>query len=232
MHNCAMNTPTCLACNGYGYVYVTDDVRDSRFGRASPCPQCRGGERGERLRRLGAICRIPPRYANARLTNFSDVVRHRVEHALVRSRSEQTFLTVWGGVGVGKTHLLSALVHEGVQRGLLSVFATWPELIQHLRELQRHHVSSDDFWSTLLQADVLALDEVDKSSGTDWVGERLFALLNTRYNQSKGLTALASNHALERGRGFFGETFGPLESRLLAVGNVTLSLGFQDRRLA
>lgn len=222
---------TCLVCNNYRFVYVTDDMEDPRFGRGKPCPQCMGGEAGVRQVRLSSTCRVPPRYRFAAISHFQDYAP-ALQTALDESRRRRIFCTVWGSFGTGKTHLLAGVVNVAVKGGLVAVYATWGEVLDHLRSAYASKVENDAdaFWQTLLDADVLALDEVDKPSVTDWAADKLFQLINHRYNDITKLTLFATNRRFQPGDALISDAPGPFESRLRERGNLIIALGGIDRR--
>lgn len=222
---------TCLVCNDYRFVYVTDDLKHPLFGKGQPCPQCMGGEAGMRQNRLSAACRVPPRYRQAVISHFPDYAPV-LQSSLDDSRRHRVFITVWGSFGTGKTHLLAAVVNTAVKSGLVGVYATWGEVLDHLRSAYANRIEddADKFWQQLLDADVLALDEVDKPSSTDWAADKLFQLVNTRYNDITRLTLFATNKRFHPGDALISDSPGPFESRLREKGNLIIALGGQDRR--
>lgn len=223
----------CLVCANKRFVYVTDNPKDPRFGKGFPCPQCMGGEAGVRQVRLSGTCRVPPRYRNAKIANFRDYAAS-LQSAIDDSRRRRIFVTVWGSFGTGKTHLLTAVVNDAVNRGLVGVYATWGEVLDHLRNVYANRVEddADAFWQSLLDSDVLALDEVDKPSSTDWTADKLFQLVNSRYNDVTKLTLFATNRRFALGDAIIGDVPGPFESRLRERGNLIIALGGPDLRRA
>ncbi len=95
-------------------------------------------------------------------------------------------LFIYGGVGLGKTHLINAIGHETIVRqGRSSVFylsseTFTNELISHLRRDRM-----DDFKSKFRQADVLILDDVQFLSGRERTQEEFFHTFNTLYESHK-----------------------------------------------
>jgi len=222
---------TCLVCDDKRFVYVTDNQRDPRFGKGFPCPQCMGGAAGVRQVRLSSTCRVPPRYRSAAIAHFRDYAVS-LQSALDDSRRRRIFCTVWGSYGTGKTHLLAGVVNDGVRAGLVGVYATWGEVLDHLRSAYANRVEddADKFWQSLLDADVLALDEVDKPASTDWAADKLFQLINHRYNDVTKLTLFATNKRFQPGDALTSDEPGPFESRLRERGNLIIALGGPDLR--
>jgi chromosomal replication initiator protein len=94
-------------------------------------------------------------------------------------------LFIYGGVGLGKTHLINAIGHETLskQRGnifYLSSESFTNELIAHLRRDRM-----DDFKNKFRQADVLILDDVQFLSGRERTQEEFFHTFNTLHDAHK-----------------------------------------------
>lgn len=221
---------TCMVCKGYGFVeYYCEHTSDPRFGKAIPCPQCQGGEAGFRARQLERVSRVPERFRSAHTEDFPQhTLREYMEEALHR----RLFITVWGAAGVGKTHMLTSVINDSVAEGQTAVYVKWSELLDHLRSAFNNNVSAevDEYWKTLKDSDVLAIDEVDKARTTDYAYEKLFELVDHRYGKMTGLTLFATNKRFQAGDALAGDSPGPLESRLRERGNVIIPMGNVDRR--
>jgi chromosomal replication initiator protein len=95
-------------------------------------------------------------------------------------------LFIYGGVGLGKTHLINAIGHEAiVKQGCKSVFylsseTFTNELIAHLRRDRM-----DDFKTKFRQADVLILDDIQFLSGRERTQEEFFHTFNTLHQSHK-----------------------------------------------
>jgi len=95
-------------------------------------------------------------------------------------------LFIYGGVGLGKTHLINAIGHETlVRQGRSSIFYLSSEsftnqLISHLRSDRM-----DDFKNKFRQADVLILDDVQFLSGRERTQEEFFHTFNSLYESHK-----------------------------------------------
>jgi len=95
-------------------------------------------------------------------------------------------LFIYGGVGLGKTHLINAIGHEAiVKQGCKSVFylsseSFTNELISHLRRDRM-----DEFKSKFRQADILILDDVQFLSGRERTQEEFFHTFNTLHQSHK-----------------------------------------------
>lgn len=115
-------------------------------------------------------------------------------------------LFIYGGVGLGKTHLINAIGHETmVKQGRSSIFylsseSFTNELISHLRRDRM-----DDFKNKFRQADLLILDDVQFLSGRERTQEEFFHTFNTLYESHKQIILTSDK---------FPNEIGGLEERL------------------
>jgi DNA replication protein DnaC len=147
------------------------------------CQVCSSGKQQEYLARY---CRLRGDDLECTLNGFW--VQQHGPAPLAAARnvlSGQGWLTLVGGPGTGKSFLLKAVVHQAVQQGLLAVYITLPELLDHLRRSYdpEAKVSHDGLWDNLLNCVVLAVDEADKYQATPWAEEKLFILADDRYRR-------------------------------------------------
>lgn len=108
------------------------------------------------------------------------------------------WLVLQGAPGTGKTHLAAAIANERRARGHSAYFITAPDLLDYLRSAfaPDSKVSYDKVFEAVRTAPLLVLDDLGAQSSTQWAQEKLFQLLNYRYNA--GLpTVITSNLALE-----------------------------------
>ena len=97
-------------------------------------------------------------------------------------------LTLWGGVGNGKTMCLQAVVNELIERAVMSVYITAFDLFSHIRDAfnAQREITSESAYNRLLRFEkvrVLAIDELDKVRPTDWMLEQLTNLVDKRHRR-------------------------------------------------
>ncbi len=110
----------------------------------------------------------------------------------------QGWLVLLGGYGCGKTHLAAAIANQVVDRGQPVLFVVVPDLLDHLRATfgPNSPVSYDQRFDEVRNAPLLILDDLGTQSSTPWAQEKLFQILNYRYN-ARLPTVITSNHTLE-----------------------------------
>jgi DNA replication protein DnaC len=85
---------------------------------------------------------------------------------------------------VGKTHLAAAIANEALDRGEAVLFAVVPDLLDHLRATfgPQSTVGYDERFELVRTVSLLILDDLGTESTTPWAREKLYQLINHRYN--------------------------------------------------
>ena len=123
-------------------------------------------------------------------------------------------LFVWGTWGQAKTLLGKILTATALRDGKRAAYANMSSVLDDIRLAydEKEHKNTEllrkmDWW---MGRDVLFLDELDKSNDTQWAQERMFQLIDKRYQMAvreEAITVIASNKSLD-------ELDGYLQSRL------------------
>ena len=162
---------------------------------------------GMALRNAG----IPERYMDRRLETFErvpgtakalDAAADVIDAATDPDR-EGRGMVIIGPAGCGKTHLavgiLRAIAESKADTDetfslFRSRFVVVPDLLDTLRE-RIGDSSVRDPLPALLEAPLLVLDDLGREKPTEWVTDRLYVLVNARYNAMRP-TIVTSNYAL------------------------------------
>ena len=189
-------TDLCPQCNGSGWVTRRVHIGHPEFGQAIPCT-CQETEdantRAAALRRysnLGALSRIsfattnlegPLPDAASRLM-FSEGVTAAARFA----EDPQGWLVLTGPSGSGKTHLAVAIANRCIERNQTAFFIVAADLLDHLRAAYSPEspVSYDELFEQVRNVPVLILDDLSLANATPWAQEKLFQVINHRYNNA------------------------------------------------
>jgi DNA replication protein DnaC len=189
----------CSVCDGLEWKPVSG-------GRVAEC-ECRKARiAAARARAVG----IPARYEHCELINF-DVVAGECEHsqALALELSKDLArdyplgqcsrgLAFVGGPGVGKTHLTVGILKQVLQskRVVRCLFRDYRDLLAEIRRSYSRDAEMTELevLRPVLDADVLALDDVGAERPKDFVLDMISTILNHRYNHRK-VTILTTNFA-------------------------------------
>jgi DNA replication protein DnaC len=100
------------------------------------------------------------------------------------ARSPEGWLIFQGVNGCGKTHLAAAIANYQLAQGKPVFFVVVPELLDHLRSTfsPDSKISYDEFFERLKETPLLILDDFGEQSATPWAQEKLYQLINYRYN--------------------------------------------------
>ena len=170
------------------------------------------------LRRHLVAAGVPPRYLDCRFDTF--VARQGTQKALQAARDvvarDRSGLVLCGPAGGGKTHLAVAMLAELVERWLEAYptqaieqeregtmyvtrrpelrvrLVSVPAFLDLLRSRIRFADAVDPL-PELIAADLLVLDDLGREKVTDWASERLYVLVNERYNALRP-TVVTSNY--------------------------------------
>ena len=94
------------------------------------------------------------------------------------------WLVFRGDHGSGKTHLAAAIAHFRHTRDLPVVFVMVPDLLDYLRAAYSptSQTSFDKRFEEVRRAPFLILDDLGTESATPWAREKLYQIVNYRYN--------------------------------------------------
>jgi DNA replication protein DnaC len=199
---------TCPHCQGVGFVLADVPLGHPDFGKAMPC-HCKQEERlWRRVHEFQGMSNLASlaRYTFAEfdpdptwLSKPSQVTLRRAYDASVAfAQNPEGWLVLTGSYGCGKTHLAAAIANDRLDRNQSAIFVVVPDLLDHLRATfgPNSEVQYDDTFEQVRTTRLLILDDLGSQSATPWAQEKLFQLLNYRYNAQLP-TVVTTNQRLE-----------------------------------
>jgi len=197
--------PDCPRCHGIGWLRRDVGVDDPGFGRAVPCDciaHALADRRLDGVRRASNIAALGEMTFEAFTTrapgNSPDALG-TLESAFLAARAfaqaPEGWLVLHGGFGSGKTHLAAAIVNARLAAGDPALFVVVPDLLDNLRAAYAPGAEEgyDARFEAVRNAPLLVLDDLGTQAPTAWAGEKLFQLLNHRYNLRLP-TVITTNH--------------------------------------
>jgi len=114
------------------------------------------------------------------------------------AKSPDGWIVFMGVTGCGKTHLASAIVNYRYQAGQPALFIVVPEFLDHLRSTfsPDSKVSFDQVFERVKKAPLLVLDDFGEQSTTPWAQEKLYQVINYRYN-ARLPTVITTRYSME-----------------------------------
>ena len=125
---------------------------------------------------------------DARGMNADEKGRESLQMALREARqfaeTPKDWLVFLGVHGCGKTHLAAAIANYQLRAGRAVFFAVVPDLLDHLRSTfsPESKVTYDELFEKVKTSPLLILDDLGTESSTPWAQEKLYQILNYRYN--------------------------------------------------
>jgi DNA replication protein DnaC len=176
----------CAACDDVGWFSAGVPYGHPDFGTLIPCvctETRRAKQRQAQLAQLSNLDRFRDK-TFASFNQFTSGMQLAYQRALAYATHPNGWLAFFGPCGCGKTHLAAAIAHTVLARGDAVLFVVVPDLLDHLRATfsPRSDVAYDQRFEHVRAVDLLVLDDLGTESATPWACEKLYQLINYRYN--------------------------------------------------
>lgn len=144
-------------------------------------------------------------------------LRKALEAARRFAQSPEDWLIFVGPHDSGKTHLAAAIANQCLQQGIAAYFAVVPDLLDYLRATfsPEGYLEGKIYreFEGIKTCPLLILDDLGAEAETPWAREKLYQILNYRYNSRLPTVVTATRPSLEK-----------LEPRLVSrISNPTIS---------
>lgn len=101
---------------------------------------------------------------------------------IIESKTDKG-LFITGTYGVGKTYLASCIANELIKNKIPVVFGTLIQLLDYIKNTYKDvEISDKEYINLYSTVDLLIIDDLGKEKPTEWVLEKLFLIVNNRYN--------------------------------------------------
>ncbi len=188
-------SPNCPICKGAGFVHPLLPSGKPDFTQVIAC-RCQeeesAKERQARLQQYSGLAELERTMTfnnfdwkrvnllPEQRQNLEDIFRSAVDFA----KSPEGWLVLMGVNGCGKTHLAAAIANERLKASKPVLFVVVPDFLDHLRSTfsPESKVSYDQLFESVKTAPLLILDDFGEQSATPWAQEKLYQVINYRYN--------------------------------------------------
>lgn len=192
---------TCKKCTGLpckkntaaGFIPTVDST--TARVTLSICKFEAASRRQHELDRRFKAAKIPACYLGKTLDDYITDPTNRDAIAAAREALDKnSSLYIFGNPGTGKTFLASIVAQNFLKNGKTVVFTEVPSLLDTLKSTFDDATAPriDELTASLSAVDVLILDDLGTESATEWAVERLFLIINNRYN-ARRTTIVTSN---------------------------------------
>ncbi len=178
------------------------------FGKLFRCPNHPGKANDARLEQLRKMGNLGA-FANKSFANFEieipyltvqqkQSLRTALQVAQQYALNPDGWLLLEGTYGCGKTHLAAAVANARLERDENVLFITAPDLLDHLRTTYgpTSDIGYDEMFDRMRNVRLMVLDDLGVENPSPWAQEKLFQLLNYRYN-NRLATIITTNTDLD-----------------------------------
>jgi len=189
-----LGDPNCPHCHGLGYLRDDLPVGHPQFGKVRLCTcqfenaqlqqalELRADSNTEML--AGKTFETFLSEGISADPNIRATVRGAFERCKTFAQTPEKWLLLTGTYGCGKTHLAAAIANECLAQGKPVLFLNTPDLLDYLRAsfAPSSDTSYNERFEEIRTAPILILDDLGTESPTNWATEKLYQILNYRYN--------------------------------------------------
>ncbi len=188
----------CEKCGGTGFIISEKGI--------VPC-ECRAEYL---LKQRLAAAAIPPHYRNKSIDTFkgNDKKRRQLRNdvkAYVSSFKPQTKgetkkgLLFIGCTGSGKTHLAVGILKAIIEKGYTGYYGNVVDFLAALRNTFSGDstVKEMDIFDKFMAVDFLVLDDIGAEKPSDWMRDRLYMLVNRRYESNLPILVTTNKDIVE-----------------------------------
>ncbi|GCE08197.1 ATP-binding protein [Dictyobacter aurantiacus] len=179
----------CTRCHGRRYFRLDVPFGHHLFGKAVPCDCLHERQREIQRQHLRQISNLDTleEFSSKSLHTFDGFIpgsRIAFQQATDYANQPEGWLIFIGPNGCGKTHLAVSIARQRLEAGNSVLFMVAPDLLDYLRATYAPDapVRYDKVFQQIRETELLVLDDLGAEQDSPWAIEKLFQLLNYRYN--------------------------------------------------
>ncbi len=158
----------------------------SAYRRGTTEPRTSAASPGQTSASPLAIPRLNQRYTfSTFIVGSGNQLAHAASQAVADTPGKAyNPLFLYGGVGLGKTHLLHAIGHTALARNLIVLYVSSETFTNEIVNAIRYR-TTEEFRAKYRSVDVLLVDDIQFIAGKDSTEEEFFHTFNSLYESSK-----------------------------------------------
>ena len=142
--------------------------------------------------------RIPARFINEDFQTFKQdrnpihykAVVNYTKYVLEQKAKgkELKSLMLFGPIGCGKSHLAASCMKVLRKHNLTVAYCVIPEMLHIFKStIGKRGINESDILDAILDADMVILDDVTRQKPSEWVYQRIYEIVNGRYNAMRSV---------------------------------------------
>lgn len=195
--NCVLK---CTDCTSSGLVFIKNSAG---YITTKACETCGTVRRNVKLYNMAGIpakfshvLQVDAGFDPSNNESQQKALKYAKEEFVMKYPLKRGFLLM-GASGLGKTHLTIGTISElTLKYGVRCMFQDFFDLLTELKKAYSLGTPEIDVLNPLIDAEVLAIDELGKGKSSDWELNILDQLISKRYNASK--TTLVTTNFISR----------------------------------
>lgn len=148
----------------------------------------------EKIERMIRESKLGERFRSRTFDNFIVNDKNRIAYEMAKKYSDEfekykkqgLGLIFTGSYGTGKTHLAASICHELIKQGFQPIFGTMITLLEKIKATYDDEYAKENEEQVInkyTRCDLLIIDDLGKERPTEWAVEKLYYVINTRYEK-------------------------------------------------
>lgn len=158
----------------------------------------------EKIEKMTQESKLGKRFRTRTFESFQISNENRKAYEITKQYAEEfekykekgVGLLLTGSYGTGKTHLAAAICHELIRNDYQPIFGTMISLLGNIKSTYNEYAKETEqqILNKYIHCDLLIIDDLGKERPTDWTLEKLYTVIDSRYEACKPVV-ITTNYA-------------------------------------